>query len=207
MKIKISVPKDSKINFDRAVDFLKKKLEGFDTERLEVNIHLGESNKRYSGLCQYPVVRVKKPKGSSKGWYYNRKKGIYKIFARVSSKFDYPYEEMVYVGTIQKDKVPIPRDELFNKRIDENGNVFFSIYGEWDGKVLTEPDYPAEYYWIVEKRVMRDLEDMVVELLGHETWHFLCHSGQMKGTGERNTQARANLEGLRWLREFQELYK
>ncbi len=42
-------------------------------------------------------------------------------------------------------------------------------------------------------------DDLLVFALGHETWHYLCGSGQRKGDHE----TKANCNGFLWLAEFQ----
>ena len=57
-----------------------------------------------------------------------------------------------------------------------------------------------DYIW--HEQVIETAEQALVWVAGHESWHYLCKTGQMKG----NWETRANRYGFAWSQEYTEQY-
>jgi hypothetical protein len=78
----------NKTPFQKAEKFIIKKLSSYNTDRLTIKMNYGDFKRKTQGHCSYPVKRVEKPKGRSKGWYIDYKKGEWKISTTVSKTKD-----------------------------------------------------------------------------------------------------------------------
>ena len=58
----------------------------------------------------------------------------------------------------------------------------------------------VDFEWIYDKEMLRNAEENMVWILGHEVWHYLCKTKQEKG----NYQTKSNANGYKWLREFKQ---
>lgn len=54
------------------------------------------------------------------------------------------------------------------------------------------------FKWVEDKEEIRNVDDFMIWILGHELWHYLCHTKQAKG----NYQTKANAYGFALLRAF-----
>lgn len=54
------------------------------------------------------------------------------------------------------------------------------------------------FSWVYDREKIRSADDLAIWTLGHEIWHYLCHTKQVKG----NYQTKANAFGFNLLRQF-----
>jgi len=65
---------------------------------------------------------------------------------------------------------------------------------------ISTTQFPEKHCFIfnLDKEEIRNDDENMVWILGHEVWHFLCKTKQERG----NRQTKANANGFKWLREF-----
>jgi len=182
-------------NLHDAQRFMEDKMSRYDTENLTVRMHAKPIRSIYSGLCTYPIRKLSKKTGKYRS---NYAKGDYKIKATINSEVLFPRGESATVGTISfEGLMSMPLDGA--RTLQEKYARYDSILNQEDKHLC---DSQRGFFWIKRRIGFTCLEEMMVFLLGHEMWHYMCRSGKMKGTGQRNTQARADKEGVAWLQEF-----
>jgi hypothetical protein len=85
---------------------------------------------------------------------------------------------------------------IFKIRVRVNERILYPFQEIMS--VATKPINETMWEWINDKEELRNEEENMVFVLGHEMWHFLCKTKQEKG----NRQTKANAFGYKMLREF-----
>jgi len=155
----------------RALDWFKFFIENapnVKTDDLFVEVKKSRSREIVVGYCKYP-----------------RGRGNYLIRVGVNFQISLPY---VLRYAVETKRVKTPGDgtpeacELERER----------------GVVDCNISRDGEFLWIYDSERCATFDELVIWILSHELWHYLCHTKQATG----NYQTKANAYGFKILRQF-----
>ena len=87
-----------------AEDFFCDEMQKYITDNLIIIMDYTKS-RLMNGRCHYPIKKVAKPMGRSKGLYVDIKKGAFKIIANVKQSVLYPYLLKQAVGSKKENNI------------------------------------------------------------------------------------------------------